>query len=120
MHESYERDQERLINTAAQTVQTAVTVGAQLWMMRQKPIKVEMKTASDDLREIRQGISQGKSSEEIKISVQNGDTYRRIARSGYDADKYTQLMMRQAEIQIAVEMNPSLSLQEQKTPRKTL
>jgi len=89
-------------------------------MARHKPVKVQVKTASSDVQNVRQGINLGKSAQELLQSVQKSEIYQRIARSGGNAEKYARLIMRRAEIDHAVGMMPTQSLSQQRMPRRTL
>lgn len=120
MSGNYEHDQERIINTAAHTLQTAASVATQLWTMRSKPLKVEIRTAAQDAQDAHKAIEQGVPKQEILKSIRTGDTHQRIAKAGGDTHKYEQLIMRRAEIDHAVKMMPSPSLAPAKTPKKKL
>ena len=61
MHQNYDRDQERIANMVADAAKTGVTIGAQIAMMpRTKPVKVEIRTAADDVEDTRQGLKKRK------------------------------------------------------------
>lgn len=120
MSGSYEHDQERLVNATGQAISTAVSVGAQLWMSRHKPIKVEVRTAAQDAQAVSQAVKQGVSKEEISKMLQQGEVYQRVAKAGGDAEKYERLIMQRAAIDHAVELMPSKALTQAKTPKKTL
>jgi hypothetical protein len=123
MHEQYQHDQEKLLNAAAQSVGSAVIAGkaiVQLLTSLPKPIKVQVKTADFDVQSAQKNLQQGKTKPEILGAIANGETYKRIKRMGGDAAKYAQLMMRKAEINRAVLVNPVRKLARVKTPKKSL
>lgn len=120
MSGNYEHDRERIVNTTAQTLQTAVTVASQLWMAREKPVKVQIKTAAQDAQAAHKAIEQGTPKEEILKSIRTGDVYKRIASSGGDPQKYERLIMQRAEIDHAVKMMPSPAPSLSKTQKKKL
>jgi len=117
---NYEHDQERLLNTAAQAVQTAVSVGTQLWMNRSHPVKVEIKTAAQDVQSAHKAIQQGTPKQEIINSILQGEVSQRVALAGGDPNKYAQLMLHRAEINHAVEIMPAQAPSQAKTPKKSL
>lgn len=120
MSGNYEQDQDRLLSSTAHTLGSAISLGTQLWMARHKPVKIQVKTAEEDVQNVRQGINLGKSAQDLFQSVQKSEIFQRVARSGGDANKYAHLIMRRAEIDHAVEMMPSQSLSQERTPKKTL
>lgn len=120
MSGSYEHDQERLVNAASQAVSTAVSVGAQLWMSRHKPLKVKIRTAAQDVQDTHAAMQQGTSKQEMSQAIRQGEVYQRVAKAGGDADKYERLMMQRAAIEHAVELMPAQAQTLKKTPRKTL
>ena len=120
MNQQYEHDQERLINATGQAISTAVSVGAQLWMGRHKPIKVEVRTAAQDAQDIGKAMQHGASKQEMSQTIRQGEVYQRVAKSGGDAAKYERLIMQRAEIDHAVALMPSKALTQAKTPKKTL
>ncbi len=66
MSGNYDRDQERIANMVADAAKTGVTISAQIAMMhRTKPVKVEIRSAADDVEDTRQGLKKGKSIQEI-------------------------------------------------------
>ena len=119
-HKSYEHDQERIVNMAAQAVQTTASIGAQMWINRPRPIKVEVKTAAQDVQTIRDGMQQGKSSEEMISSISQGEVAQRVANAGGDPQQYAQLMMQKADIEEAKEKMPTQELTQRKTHKKKL
>jgi hypothetical protein len=120
MSTNYEHDQERLLNTAAQAVQTAASVGLQMIMNRPKSVKVEIRTAAEDVQDARKAIQQGIPKAEIAKTIQQGEVYQRVAKAGGDPNKYEQLILRRAELDHALELMPPQSLSQAKTPKKTL
>ncbi len=120
MHQNYNQDQERLANIVADVTKTGVSVGAQIAMMpRHKPVKVEIRTAADDVLDVRQGLKQGKSAEEIAKSIQQSSVAQGIVKAGNDLGQYAQLIAQKAEMENASERMPS-SLQQKRTRQKTL
>lgn len=120
MSGSYEHDQERMVNATSQAVSTAVSVGAQLWMSRQKPVKVEIRTAAQDVQDTHTAMQHGTSKQEMSQAIRQGDAYQRVAKAGGDADKYERLIMQRAAIDHAVELMPTQAQTLKKTPKKTL
>lgn len=120
MSGSYEHDQERIVNSAANALQTAASVATQLWMTRGQPLKVEVRTAAQDAQAAHKAIEQGTPKEEIIKSIRTSDVYKRIASSGGDPQKYEQLIMQRAEIDHAVKMMPSPAPSLSKTQTKKL
>ena len=120
MSGNYEHDQERLINSAASTLQTSPVVGTQLWMTRSKPLKVELKTASQDVRDARKAIDQGTPKQKVIESIRQGEVYRRIAKAGGNTKMYEQLIVQRAEIDRAVEIAPTQAVTPVKNRKKTL
>lgn len=118
MNQQYEHDQERLINATGQAISTAISVGAQLWMGRQKPIKVEVRTAAEDAQDIRTAMQRGASKQELSQTIRQGEVYQRVAKAGGDANKYERLIMQRAEIDHAVALMPSKAPAQIKTPKK--
>jgi len=120
MSGNYEQDQERLLNVAAQAVSTAVLVGSQLLMNQRQPLKVQVRTAAQDAQDVCKAMQQGTSTLEMSKSIRQGEVYQRVAKAGGDAQKYERLIMQRAEIDHAVELMPSKSQAQVKTPKKTL
>ena len=121
MHQNYNQDQERLANIVADVTKTGVSVGAQIAMMpRHKPVKVEIRTAADDVVDTRQGLKQGKSVEEIAKSIQQSSVAQGIVKAGNDLGQYVQLIAQKAEMDNSIERMPSSALQQSKTRKKTL
>lgn len=120
MSGNLEHDQERLVNATGQAISNAVSVGAQLWMSRHKPIKVEVRTAAQDAQAVSQAIKQGISKQEISQTLRQGEVYQRVSKAGGDAEKYERLIMQRAEINHAVELMPTQAQTLKHMPRKTL
>ena len=117
---NYEHDQERLLSTASHAISSAVSTGAQLWANRQKTVKVEIKTAAQDVQAAQNAIQQGTPKQEILNSLRQGEVYQRVAKAGGDPHKYEQLVLQRAEIEHAVKMMPAQSPAHLKTTKKTL
>lgn len=120
MYKNYEHDQERLASAATHALQTAASIGAQLWMARSKPVKVEIKTAAQDAQDAHKALQQGTPKQEISKNIHQGEVYQRVKKAGGDAQKYERLIMQRAEINHAVELMPSQSPSQVRTPKKTL
>lgn len=120
MSTNYEHDQERLLSTVTNAAQSAISVGVHHLMSRPKQLKVDVRTAAQDVQDTHKAIQQGIPKEEISKSIQQGGVYERVAKAGGDAQKYERLIMQRAEINHAVEMMPTKSLSQAKTPKKKL
>ena len=123
MHQNYDRDQERIANMVADAAKTGVAIGAQIAMMpRTKPVKVEIRTAADDVEDTRQGLKKGKSIQEISQSIRESSVAQGIAQAGNDVGQYVQHIVQSAEMENATERMPSSALEQQrsKTRKKTL
>jgi len=121
MSGNYEHEQAQLLNAAAQAVQTAVAVGVQLSSGSKPPLKVQIRTAEQDVQDARKAIQQGTPKEIILKSIHEGEAARRVADRGGDSHKYEQLILQRAEIEHALEMMPSSQAPSQaKTPKKSL
>jgi hypothetical protein len=120
MYKNYEHEQERLTSAAGQAAQTAVSVGAQLWMTRQRSLKVEIRTATQDVQDACKAIQQGTPKQKILESIRQGGVYQRIAKAGGDPQKYERLIVQRAEIDHAMEMMPTQAPAQVKTPKKKL
>ena len=123
MHQNYDRDRERIANMVADAAKTGVTIGAQIAMMpRTKPVKVEIRTAADDVEDTRQGLKKGKSIQEISQSIRQSSVAQGIAQAGNDVGQYVQHIVQSAEMENATERMPSSALEQQqkRTRKKTL
>jgi len=120
MSANYEHDQDRLVNAAAHVTQTAIAAGVQLWMARQKPLKLQIKTAAQDVQEACKRIDQGTPKQEVLQSLLKGEVRERVTKAGGDPDKYAQIILQRAEIEQAVEATPKKAPAPTKTPRKVL
>jgi hypothetical protein len=120
MSANYEHDQDRLANAAAHVTQTAIAAGVQLWMARQKPLKVQVKTATQDVQEARKRIDQGTSKQEVLESILKGEVRERVTKAGGDPEKYAQIILQRAEIERAVETMPKKAPAPTKAPKKVL
>lgn len=118
---NYDHDQERLGNIAADFIKISVTVGTQIAAMRrEKEVKVNIRTAKEDVNDVRQGLKEGKSAEEIAKAVSQSDVAKRIAKNGGNVEQYTGIIMQKAEMDNDVERMPTQSQNKAKTRRKTL
>ncbi|ACB54362.1 hypothetical protein cce_5016 [Crocosphaera subtropica ATCC 51142] len=114
MSHNYEQDQEKLTSAVGQGIQTAVSTGVTWWLSRVKPIKIEIKSASDDLQQVNQGIKEGQSKDEILKSIEKSETAKRVKNSGGDPSKYSNYVFKKAEIKEAVsEVSKQKNLQQQ-------
>lgn len=117
---NYEHDQERLLSTASHTVSAAVSAGAQLWASRHKTLKVQIRTAAQDVQDAQKAIQQGTPKQEILKSILQGEVSKRVADTGGDNQKYAGLIFQKAETNQAVGMMPTQTPAHAKTPKKAL
>lgn len=122
MSANYEHDQAQLLNAVAQVttqaISTAVVVGTGL-ALKTKPVKVTVKTASEDVQNAHKAIKEGTPKEIVLKSILQGEVSQRVTERGYDSQKYAQLILHKAEIDQAVQTTPTIAPSQSKTPKKS-
>ncbi|MGK7939358.1 MAG: hypothetical protein AB4062_04220 [Crocosphaera sp.] len=118
---NYENDQEKIVNAVGQTVQAAVTTGVNWWLSRPKSVQIKIKTASQEMEEIRQSLKQGKSPSSILKTLEKGATAKRALKSGGNPKKTANLLLKKGQIDLSVNLlnhrnkNLKQNLKSQKT-----
>ncbi len=121
MYQQSDADQEKLFNVGADVIKKGVKLTAEIALIsRHQAVEVEIKTAADDVKKVRQGLKTGVSRKEIAQSLLKSEVAQRIAKAGGNVKEYAMTILQKAEIENATEMMPSTSLKKVKTRRKTL
>ncbi len=107
MSNNYEHDQEKIINAVGQTVQTAVTTGANWCLSRPKSVKVEvstpkMPTVSKDMEIACEAISEGATLEEVAQIISQGEMAKTLTKNHGNSQSYSNLIAKGATIKEAV------------------
>lgn len=102
---SIEQDQEKLINTSAQIANNAITTAANLISLKKPQTKVEIRTAQDQVKQTQGLMQQGASPETIRQTIANSSIVKRLSQVGGNVQKYTDLIIKKARINNAMQNN---------------
>lgn len=110
---SIENDQEKLMNATAQVFNNSLSAGLSLASLYKPKVKIEVKTAQNDLHSTRQALKAGWKLERIKETLFHSPVAERIKAKGNDVSNYINSIVRKAKIDNEMEKNPEQSLDRQ-------
>ncbi|WP_036489116.1 hypothetical protein [Myxosarcina sp. GI1] len=117
---SQEQDQEKILNATAQVLNNSLSGGLYLASLKKSKVKIEVKTAKDDLSNARSALNRGVNLEAVKQEIFKSPVAKRIERIGGDVSSYVASIAKKAQIDNKMEKRATETVELQKTRKKTL
>lgn len=120
----FEQDNQVLLNKVEDVVVKAVSVSstvAETMLSNIKPkVKVEIKSAKDDVKQVQKDMRNGLPKSEIINKIKQSSVAQRLEATGRNVDKYANLIFKKGRINEAVAKHPAAGKTQERTQEKTL
>ncbi len=120
----FEQDNQVILNKVEDVVVKAVSVTstvAETVLSNVKPkVKVEIKSAKDDVKQVQKDMRNGLPKSEIINKIKQSPVAQRLEATGRNVDKYANLIFKKGRINEAVAKHPTTGKTQERTQEKTL